>query len=62
MQRKLLQKSIVQVFYFLRIETTHNLSKVAAAKKVLSTVYVIDTTCFNECFLFHVITRRHYFS
>ena len=29
-------------------------------KKPLS-VYIIDTTCYDECFLFHVITRRHYF-
>ena len=24
-------------------------------------MYIIDTTCFNECFSFHVITERHYF-
>ena len=24
-------------------------------------MYVIGTTCFDECFLFHVITERHYF-
>ena len=23
-------------------------------------MYIIDTTWFDECFLFHVITRRHY--
>ena len=25
-------------------------------------MYTIDTTCFDECFLFHVITERHCFS
>ena len=29
---------------------------------VLSRVYVIDATCFDECFLFHVIAGRSYFS
>ena len=28
---------------------------------VLSSVYVIDATCFDECFLFHVIAGRRYF-
>ena len=27
-----------------------------------SSVYVVGTTCFDECFLFYVITGRHYFS
>ena len=35
--------------------------KMAAAKSRFSNVYVIGTTCFDECFLFRVITRRHYF-
>ena len=28
---------------------------------VLSSVYVIDAICFDECFLFHVIAGRRYF-
>ena len=28
---------------------------------VLSSVYVIDATCFDKCFLFHVIAGRRYF-
>ena len=28
---------------------------------VFSSVYVIDATCFDECFLFHVIAGRRYF-
>ena len=31
-------------------------------KNFSSSVYLIGTTCFNDCFLFHVITGRHYFS
>ena len=38
-----------------------NLIEVVAAKKSFSSVYIIDTTCFDECFLFHMITGRHYF-
>ena len=40
---------------------SHKPLKVAAAKKSFPNVYIIDWTCFDECFLFHVITRRHYF-
>ena len=36
--------------------------KVAATKTLISNVYVIGTTCFDECVLFYVITGRHYFS
>ena len=32
------------------------------AAKPFSSVYVVGTTCFDECFLFYVITGRHYFS
>ena len=48
-------------FCFVQIETTHKPSKVAAGKNSFFSVYVIDKTCFDECFLFHVITRGHYF-
>ena len=43
------------------METTNNPSKVAVAKNVFYSVYVIDGTCFDEWFLLHVITERHYF-
>ena len=36
--------------------------QVAAAKTLFSSVYVIGTTFFAECFLFYVITGTHYFS
>ena len=43
-------------------EMTHKPLKVASAKSFFSTLYVIGTTCFVECFSFYVITKRHYFS
>ena len=46
------------VVYFLIISMT----KVAVSKKRFSSVYVTDTTCFNEYFLFHVIAGRHYWT
>ena len=51
-----MQKKLVQTkFYYKPI-------RVAAAKKsFLMYMYIIDTTCFDERFLFYVITRRHYF-
>ena len=30
-------------------------------KKPFPSVYIISTTCFDECFLFHLMTGRHYF-
>ena len=40
-------------------ETSHKSLKVAAAKKSVPSVYVIDATCFYESILFHVIIARH---
>ena len=37
-------------------------SKVSSAKEIFSSVYVMDATCFDECFLFHVITGKRCFS
>ena len=48
--------------YFVWKETIYKLLKVAAAKSLFSIVYVIGTTCFDECFWFYVIPGRHYFS
>ena len=63
MQKRLKQTKVYHAFsYFIWKETTHKPLKVAAAKTLFSSVYVIGTTCFNECFLFYVITGRHYFS
>ena len=33
----------------------------SSCKNVLPSVYIMDATCFDECFLFHVITGRHSF-
>ena len=38
-------------FYSVSKETSQKPSKVAAAKNVSPSVHVIDTTCFDECFL-----------
>ena len=39
----------------------HKPSKAATAKKFFSSVYVIDASWFDECFLFYLITGRRYF-
>ena len=62
MLRRLVQ---TKVYYKLRYsvwkETSHKPLKVAAAKKSFQSMYNIETTCFDECFLLHVTTGRHYF-
>ena len=35
--------------------------KSSSFKKVFPSVYIMDTTCFDGCFLFRVITGRHSF-
>ena len=52
---------ILKMFLLCLKETSHKSLKAAAAKRSFPSVYKIDTTCFYECFLFHVITGRHYF-
>ena len=62
MQRKLIQTKVHYKFlYSVSKETTYKPSKVAAAKSFSSGVHVINTTCFDECSLFHLITGRHCF-
>ena len=53
---------IPHVFYFVWKEATHKSLKVAAAKILLFSVYIIVTACLDGCFLFYVITGRYYFS
>ena len=63
MQKRLKQTKLCHAFsYFIWKKTSHKPLKLAAAKSLFSSVYIIDTTCFDECFSFYVITRRHYFS
>ena len=63
MQRKLKQTKVYHKFFdFVRNETTHKPLKVAAPKTLFPIVYVIGKTYFDEYFLLHLTTERHYFS
>ena len=63
MQKWLQQIKIYHTFsYFVWKETTYKPLQVPAAKTLFSSVYVIGATCFDERFLFYVITGRHYSS
>ena len=63
MQKRVKQTKVCHAFsYFVWKETTHKTLKVVAANSLFSSVYVIGTTCFDECFSFSVITKKHYFS
>ena len=46
-------QSILQAFYSVWKETSHKHLKLAAAKKSFPSVYIINKTCFGECFLVH---------
>ena len=60
MKRRPVQNKVCcKLFYPVWKETSHKHLKVAAAKKSFPSLYIIDTICFDECFLFHVITGRH---
>ena len=62
-QRRLQQTKVYHEFsHFVWKETTRKPLKVTSAKTLFSNVFVIYTTCFDEWFLFCVITGRHYFS
>ena len=51
MQKRLEQTETYHVFsHFVWKETTHKPLKVAAAKTLFSSAYVITATCFDECF------------
>ena len=52
---------VLWTFPFCLKKTFHKPLEVAAAKEFFPIVCIIDTTYFKECYLFHVITRRHYF-
>ena len=55
-------QNILQVVLFF-FKRNHSLPlKESAVKYLLSSVYVIGIACFHKCFLFHVITGRHYYS
>ena len=54
-------KVYFKLFYSVWKETSQKPLKVAAATTFFSGVCIIVKTCFDECFLFHIITGRHYF-
>ena len=61
-QIRLMQiKVYYKLFYSVWKETSHKPLKVTTAKITFPNMYIIDRTCFDLCFLFHVITGRHYF-
>ena len=49
------------MFSFTWKEMSQKPLRAAAAKTFLPSACIIDTTCFDECFLFHVITGWHFF-
>ena len=62
-QIRLMQiKVYYKLFYSVWKETSHKPLKVTTAKITFPNMYIIDRTCFDLRFLFHVITGRHYFS
>ena len=62
-KKRLKQTKVYQtLFYFVWKETTHRPLKVGAAKTLFSNVHFNDTTWFDECFSFYVITGRQYLS
>ena len=61
-QIRLIQiKVYYKLFYSVWKETSHKPLKVTTAKITFPNMYIIDRTCFDLRFLFHVITGRHYF-
>ena len=62
MQKRLIKTKVYcKLFCSVWKGMSHKPLKVAAAKKSFPSVFIIDTTCYDECFLFHVITGRHHF-
>ena len=64
--RLLLENSIYLVVSSLEMQRRFKQMKLHTLKvfysvQIFSSVYVIDITCFEKCFLFHVTTGRHYF-
>ena len=61
-QKRLIQtKAYYKLSYSFWKETSHKPLTVAAAETSFPSVCTIDTTCFDECFSFHVKIGRHYF-
>ena len=61
-QRKFIRTKVYyKLFYSVWKEASHKPLKVAAVKKSFPSMYIIGKNYSNLCFLFHVITGRHYF-
>ena len=62
MQRRLVQTRVYDnLFYYISKEASHKTLNLATAKKSFPSVFIIDVTCFDECFLFHVMTENSIF-
>ena len=48
--------------FLLCLKRNNPQTEASAAKILFFSVYIIGTTCFDECYLFYVITGKHYFS
>ena len=61
-ERRLIQTKVhYKLCYSVSKEASQKPLKAAAAKKSFPNVFIIDTTCFHECFLFYVITGNSTF-
>ena len=58
MRRRLIKTKLYFAFFY---SVSYKLLKVAVVKSFSSGLYFIATACFDEYFLFHVITGRRYF-
>ena len=62
MQRRPTQTKVHnKFFHFVSKETTQKPPKIAAAKNFSSSVNIIDTTCFNECFFISFDNWKSFF-
>ena len=62
MQIRLIQTKVYYKHcYIVSNEASHKPLKVAAAKKSFPSMFIIDTTSLNECYLFYLITGNSTF-
>ena len=62
MQRRLMQTKVCYKHcYIVSNEASYKPLKVAAAKKSFPSMFIIDTTCLDECYLFYVTTENSIF-
>ena len=56
-----LMNNIYLAFFYLEMQKDSQTFKSCSCKKFFPSVYVIGATCFNECFLLHVIIGTPHF-